>query len=140
MRIGVAIGEKVFALDIPGRVVLEARRELRTGAEPEAIGLSVLALSTPATAALALVLYLRRGSLAAMAGEALEALTAQQDAHGALLHALYLVAALQAPHAPPALVAEAPREAAEVPDGYGPGYGPRPKKETAAEGVAPGEG
>lgn len=137
MKIGVAIGGQTVGIDIPGRLVLEARRELRAGVEAEAVGLALLALSMSQTAALVTALYVRRGSLSAVSGEALDALGAVLDPDACLDHALSLARSVLEPHAPPApKVEEAPKVEAKVPTSYGPGYGPRPKKAESA----PGEG
>lgn len=77
MRVAVPSLGKISPVDIPGEVYLDALRELRKPgdvSDVEAIGYAVLATCLPGLAPQGLLLWARRRSVRAMAGEALDIL------------------------------------------------------------------
>lgn len=107
-----------MALDIEGRLLLDARRALLADAPAEDIGLSLMALGTPKTGLPALRALADRGSLVAMAGTALDLLGARTGLQaGVLLDCAraVAVAALTLPAAPTAVPAAPTRFAKPVP-------------------------
>lgn len=108
-----------LAIPVTGALLLRARRDLNAGADPEALGLALIALGLAPTRDLVLSRLAGGWSLVQTGAEALDVLAASGHALVALLALARAAAgAVQAPTLPAASAAPvAPAEPALLPDG-----------------------